>query len=150
MNCLQQASEGNSSSLNPYTERETHIQTHTHIESVCCIPVCLLALVPPHLSPGSAGPCSVCWPAWRGSHRPVSTQMVSGDKSRSCRTQMEAGGCCSLKTREFVCQMLHQHLKGKTKSLKLNIQYNTPDQSLVCNCFNKKTKALVELLLFSK
>lgn len=39
----------------------TGYERNTCIQSVCCIPVCLLALVPPHLSPDSAaGPCGVC------------------------------------------------------------------------------------------
>lgn len=51
---------------------------------------------------------------------------------------MEAGGCCSLRTKELVSKMLHQHLEGETKSLKLNIQ----DPGLVSNCFKLDNKGL--------
>lgn len=64
------------------TQKESHTEPRTHGASAC-IPVCLLALVPAHLSPdGSAGPCSS-----RASQLeealtgPVSMQMVLGDKS---------------------------------------------------------------------
>lgn len=53
--------------------------------------------------------------------------MVSGDKSRSCRTQMEAGGRRSLDAPGLRSKMLHEHLEAKAKSLELNMKHPGSD-----------------------
>lgn len=67
-------------------ERGRGREKHAHTPTVPAAFLCASWLSSHHTCHRTAqGPAVCARPAWRGSHGPVSMQMVSSDKSRSCR-----------------------------------------------------------------